>query len=228
MSDLPPGLDDFGKRLEQAAAREIEEREARARRRRGPRTRWRNLGLPVVAAVLAAAVSAGAVKLVDGGSGAPIEPERGDTGARLQAPKDPAVVLASAAADPAGGPPWVVRVYSNPAGRECVQLGRLRDGNFGQVHGGQFRRLPASATGTCAGPNADEPLVVAMRFGAQRTLVFGIGVDRAPVTVHIGDRRQRAQPASFGAFVTVFSRASPDATIVVRARVDGRPSVIRR
>ena len=38
----------------------------------------------------------------------------------------------------------------------------------------------------------------------------------------------KEQPAGFGAFVTVFAGASRDEAIVVRARVDGRPSVIRR
>lgn len=222
MSDLPPGLEDFGDRLEQAAAREIEERETRRRRR----TRWRSLGLPVVAALLAAAVSAGAVKLVDGGSGDPIEPESGDAGAGLQAPKDPAVVAASAAEDPAGGPPWVVRAFTNPTGQECVQVGRLRNGVFGQVQAGRFHPLPASTPGTCATDGAEGPLLAVRRVGTQRTLVYGLAVDRATVTVDVGDRRQRVEPAGLGAFVAVFAGASPDQPIVVRSQVDGRPSVV--
>lgn len=224
MSDLPPGVERFGEDLKRSAAREIEER----RKESAPRRRWRGLGLPVVAALLAAAVSAGAVTLVDGGTGEPIEAERGDSSATLQAPKDPAVVPATAAEDPGGGPPWVVRAFTNPAGQECVQIGRLRNGVFGEVQGGRFRRLPASAPGTCAVPGAPGPLIAARRTGADRTLVFGLGVDRAPVSIGVGDRRQSVRPAGLGAFVAVFAGAERDDQIVVRSRVGGRTSVVRR
>ena len=225
MSRLPPGLDDFGRRLEEAAAREIDERDRDPSRRR--RRRWRNLGLPVVAALLAAAVSAGAVKLVDGGAGDPIAPDRGDDSRRLQAPRDPAVIVSSATADPAGGPPWVVRAFTNAAGTDCVQVGRLRGGIFGQVQGTQFRPLPASAPGTCATAAARGPLVAVHRIAAQRTLVFGLAVDRTPVTVRVGDREQRVRPAGFGAFVAVFVGATPGQPVVVRSQVNGRTSVRR-
>jgi hypothetical protein len=223
VSELPPGLDEFGRRLEQAAAREIEQREQERR----PRRRWRNLGLPVVAAVLAAAVSAGAVKLVGGDEGDPIRPERGDDSARLQAPKDPAVVVSSATADPAGGPPWVVRAFTRAGDRECVQVGRLRDGVFGQVQAGRFRPLPASAPGTCGEAGATGPLLAVRRVGAQRTLVYGLVVDRAPVTVRVDDHEQRVRPAGLGAFVAVFEGAAPDQVVVVRSMVNGRESVRR-
>lgn len=223
MSELPPGLDDFGRRLEQAAAREIDERE----RARAPRRRWRILGLPVVAALLAAAVSAGAVKLVDGGAGDPIDPERGSDSARLQAPRDPAVVVSSATDDPAGGPPWVVRAYTDTRGQECVQIGRLRDGVFGEVQGARFRPLPASVPGTCATAAATGPLVAIRRTGTDRTLVFGLAVDRTTVTVRIGDREQRVRPAGLGAFVAVFEGAAPHEPVVVRSKVNGRTSVRR-
>lgn len=225
MSELPPGLDDFGRRLEEAAAREIDERERGPSRRR--RRRWRNLGLPVVAALLAAAVSAGAVKLIDGGAGDPIEPDSGDDSRRLQAPRDPAVIVSSATDDPAGGPPWVVRAFTNAAGTDCVQVGRLRDGIFGQVQGTQFRPLPASAPGTCATAAARGPLVAVRRIAAQRTLVFGLAVDRTTVTVRVGDREQRVRPAGFGAFVAVFAGATPGQQVVVRSKVNGRTSVRR-
>lgn len=219
MSSLPPGLDEFGRRLEQAAAREIDEHEPARRPRR--RRRWRNLGLPVVAALLAAAVSAGAVRLVDGGTGDPIAPEPGDESARLQAPEDPAVIVSSAAADPEGGPSWVVRAFTDPVGRECLQLGRLRDGVFGQVQQGRFRRLPGSAPATCAPQGADEPLL-AVRTGAERTVVYGLAVGRATVTVRLGDRERRVRPAGLGAFVAVFSGVQRDAAIVVRSQERGR------
>jgi hypothetical protein len=223
VSKLPPGLDDFGRRLEQAAAREIDEHE----RKRPPRRRWRNLGLPVIAALLAAAVSAGAVKLVDGDNGNPIAPDRGADSARLQAPRDPAVIVSSATDDPAGGPPWVVRAFTNTAGRVCVQVGRVRDGVFGQIQQGRFRPLPASAPGTCATPAATGPLIAIRRTAEERTLVFGLAVDHAPVTVSVGDRVRRVRPAGLGAFVAVFEGATPGQPVVVRSQVNGRTTVRR-
>jgi hypothetical protein len=225
VSELPPGLDDFGRRLEEAAAREIEarERERPPRRRR----RWRNLGLPVLAALLAAAVSAGAVRLVDGDAGNPITPDRGDVSKRLQAPRDPAVIVSSAPDNPAGGPPWVVRAFTNAAGRDCVQVGRLRAGVFGQVQGARFRPLPPSAPGTCATGAGSGPLIAVRRTAHEPTVVFGLALDRTPLTVSVGGRSQRVRPAGLGAFVAVFAGATPGQPIVVRFRVDGRARVLR-
>ena len=229
MNDLPPGLEDFGARLEQAAAREVHDREKRRRRRKERRwhARWRSLALPVVAAVLAAAVSAGAVRFVDSGSGDRIEPDGGDSGAQLQAPIDPAVVMASRAEDPIGGPPWVVRAFTNVAGDECVQVGRLRNGIFGQVQGGQFRPLPATAPGTCAKVEGRAPLIAVRHSSSGHTVVFGLAVDRAPVSVRVGTREQRVRPAGLGAFVVVFVDVARDEPIIVRSRLDGQVSIRR-
>jgi hypothetical protein len=217
MSELPPGLEDFGVRLRQAAERDVQERERRRERRR---RRLRNLGLPLAAALVTAGVSAGAALGGDDG-GKPIAPE--PRAGRLRAAKDPAVVVASAVDDPAGGPPWVVRAYTNASGRECVQVGRLRDGVFGQVVHGSFRELPASAQGICATLGAVRPLIVSERRGATRlTLVYGLAIDRRPLTVQVGDRRRTAKPAGFGAFVTVIPGARPDDVVVVRWKDGGR------
>jgi len=224
MSPLPPGLEDFGVRLEHAAERDVAQRRRPSRKGR----RLRSLGLPVGAAVVAAAVSAGAVRVADRG-GEPIEPEPGSRGGALQAAKDPAVVMASAVADPSGGPPWVVRAFTNPAGRDCVQVGRLRDGVFGQLQGGEFRALPASAPGTCANPKAGGPLVaVARRPSVGVTLVFGIAVDRSPIAVTVGGgRERRVRPVGLGAFLAAFEGHDPRVPVVVRSKVGGRAHVQR-
>lgn len=223
MSPLPPGLEDFGERLERAAERDVAERRRAGRKRR----RLRSLGLPVGAALVAAAVSAGAVRVADRG-GEPIEPEPGSRGAALQAAKDPAVVMASATADPSGGPPWVVRAFTNPAGRACVQVGQLRDGVFGQLQGGEFRALPASAPGTCANEKARGPLVaVVRRPSVGVTLVFGIAIDRGPLAVRVGDRERRVRPVGLGVYLTVFEGHDPRVPVVVRSKVDGRAHVQR-
>lgn len=222
MSDLPPGLEDFGERLTRAAERDVAQR----RRQRRGRRLARNVALPLGAAVLAAGVSAGAVRVVDRGGG-PIAPERGDRGSSLQAAIDSAVVMATASANPGGGPPWVLRAYTNADGRECVQVGRLRNGVFGQVQGGVFRALPASAAGSCEGPRASGPLVAARRASANLTIVYGLALDRSAVTVRVGDRARRVQPAGFGAFLALFEGAHSHERVVVTSKVAGRTNVRR-
>ena len=109
-------------------------------------------------------MSAGAVKLVDGGKGDPIAPDSGDDSARLQAPRDPAVIVSSATDDPGGRAAVGRPPFTNTAGRGCVQVGRVRDGVFGQIQQGRFRPLPASAPGTCASAAATGPLVAVRRI----------------------------------------------------------------
>jgi hypothetical protein len=226
VSELPPGLEDFGARLEQVAEQDItQRREARRGRRWSPRS----LGLPVAAAVVAAAASAGAVRVADR-AGDPIKADPG--GARRAslgaAALDPAVVVASAVPNPSGGPPWVLRVYTDRDGRDCVQVGRLRAGVFGQVQQNRFRALPASAPGTCGAAHARGPLVAVQRRPAVNlTLVYGLAIDRTPVTVRMGTLQRRVQPSGLGAFVTVFMGADRRANVVVRSRIGGRVDVQR-
>jgi hypothetical protein len=221
MSNLPPGLEDFGTRLTRAAAIEIEDRKRQRRR-----SRLRNLGLPVVAALTTAAVAAGAAKVVGGGEGDPIDRSNDAVGTNSQAAKDPAVVVASAVPDPSGGPPWVVRVYTNTTGRACVQAGRLRaDGTFGLIQRGKFRALPSTVPGTCSG--RERPLFATERRSEPaRTLVYGLAPDGAAVTVHAGTTIKRARLAGLGAFVLVFAGTSRDPTVVVRTK-DGKQSRVR-
>jgi hypothetical protein len=172
-------------------------------------------------------VSAGAVRIADR-SGDPIAPELG-SGGQNQAAKDPAVIESSAAANPGGGPPWVVRAYTTGTGRECIQVGRLRGGRFGQVQAGRFRALPASAAGgSCAPAGAPEPQVaVSMWPLLNLVVVFGLGVDPSPVSVSFGTQHRRVKPGGFGAFIAVFEGSGRDQPIVVRSRVGGRLHVRR-
>ncbi len=219
MSDLPPGLKAFGERLERAAERDVEGRRRAAVPPRRRPSRLRNIGLPVLAGLVAGAVSASAVRIGDR-EGAPIQP---DAPAR-KAPKDPSVVLATATKDPGAGPPWAVRVYTDARGRECTQVGRLRDGVFGQVQLGTFRQLPA--TGACHRGGTGVPLIAVERHGpVGLTLVFGLAVDRATVTVRRGDEVRRVQPRGFGAFLAIFEGADPRVRVAVTSKAGGRERV---
>lgn len=219
MSDLPPGLKQFGERLERAAERDIEARRLAAVPARRRAHRLRSIGLPVLAGLVAGAVSASAVRIGDR-EGAPIQ---SDAPAR-KAPKDPSVVLATATKNPSGGPPWVVRQYTDARGRECAQVGRLREGVFGQVQLGRFRRLPAA--GSCHRGGTGAPLVIVQwRRPIALTLVFGLAVDRATVTVRRGDEMRRVQPRGFGAFLAIFEGADPRVRVVVASKAGGRERI---
>ncbi len=102
-------------------------------RRRRTRARMHRLVLviPALLILTAGALAAGGVIRI----GAPAEP----AGGRL-APlhggglvKGTVRLLKIATADPAGGPPWGMRVLSTKRGEGCVQVGRLVDGKLGAI-----------------------------------------------------------------------------------------------
>jgi hypothetical protein len=83
------------------------------------------------------------------------------------------------APDAQGGPAWAVRVYEGEGGGACAELGRLRDGVFGQLDAeGTLDAVPLDEGGTCGDPAA-EPVVLAInRYRARgdrgpRTVIFG-------------------------------------------------------
>jgi hypothetical protein len=228
MSDLPPGMKDFGERLEEAAEREIAQRQSaphgRAKPPRTQRSRLRRFGTPAVAALVAATVSAGAASVVTR-SGDPVAPKPLASGA---AHRDPSVVERSAAPNPGGGPPWALRIYTDERGNECIGLGRLQDHVFGEIQGGRFRPVPRATHGACAATVGARPLIsVERRSAIGLTIVLGLADGPAPVTVRVGERERTVTPAALGAFVTVFSDADPDEPVSVRSTVDGRVEVQR-
>lgn len=75
-----------------------------------------------------------------------------------------AKVLSVSAADPQGGPPWGLRVFSTTRGAGCIQLGRVVDGQIGVLgadgayaNDGQLHALPVASTDqlTCAALDAN-------------------------------------------------------------------------
>jgi hypothetical protein len=203
---LPPMLAELGRELRAAAERDIEiERQVHAREdaRRWPRRR-RNALIFAVGALACAGAGAGASGVFDADEGRPIErdpaPQMGDPAA------DPNVVTSSATADPAGGLPWAVKVFTNDAGQDCVRVGRLRAGALGRVVDGRFRALPDDASATACADLERQPLLVARQAvpGADaRTIVYGIARDRRPVKVTLGGPAAVVRPRGQGAFVVV-------------------------
>ena len=119
---------------------------------------------------------------------------------------DPGIVTNSAVADPGGGPPWAVRVFTSPAGLDCVTLGRLKDGKLGTYDQSRtFRALPARSSGVCE-PLAQTGLLAAVQYYAaapQRTIVFGLARDRRPVRITVGGETRTVTPGGLGSFVDV-------------------------
>ena len=213
--DLLPSLTTLGERLGDAAAREIEaERADRDRRRR----RRRTLRPVVLAGVVAALAGAGAVTATNvfTGSGEPV-PEEGEPIAGS------GVLSDSAAADPGGGLPWALRVFVED-GKECLQLGRLRDGVLGVVESGRFRPFAGRPNGSCGDVRADPLMNSVDRRGqpAARTIVYGLTRAEGKVRVRIGDRVRAVRPGALGAYVIVFPGVLDLSEGTVSVVVDGR------
>ncbi|MEA2195063.1 MAG: hypothetical protein QOG42_1497 [Solirubrobacteraceae bacterium] len=219
-SELPPALDDLRDQLRTAAARdnEVEARVAQ-RLRRGRRRHW-------LLVALAALVSVGGVAVAERAldrRGADERPDRVPAG--LTAAADPGVVASSAKADPAGGPKWAVRVFTNPAGLDCAVIGRLMGGTIGRFDPSRtFHALPARVTGPCE-PVARSGLLVAVFYdptAPKRTVVYGISRDRRPVRITIAGVTRTVAPGGLGTFVDVREGVADMTGASVTTTVGGR------
>jgi hypothetical protein len=90
----------------------------------------------------------------------------------------PAKTLALRVADPAGGPPWTLRVFNSSRGGHCVQIGQVVRGHFGVfVPPGTLEPLnawPEGDSSLCSGVARNGFPVVR---GLERILVIGGGGD---------------------------------------------------
>lgn len=169
------------------------ERELRSgvRRAHGPVVRrWRRPTLLAVAAALAVTTGAlaagGAIRIAPfHDDHDPIKPRPG-VGPGLRA--GPAQTLALRVRDPAGGPPWTLRVFTSTRGGHCVQVGQVVRGHFGVFVPPNtlepLRAWPGGASSLCSGQaHAGFPVV----RGLQRVRTIG----------GMGDRR-RCPDGAFG------------------------------
>lgn len=146
------------------------------------------LALLLVLAVTAIALAAGGVIL----TGAAVRPEarlNPNVGEGVPAPRA-AKLLSLRVADPAGGPPWGVRLVSTTRGEVCVQIGRVQDGRLGVLgvdgafkDDGAFHPIPPSALprdvyhGRPFESAANE--TTSCHLSGQAVTVEHIGVDRS-------------------------------------------------
>ena len=219
---LPPSFDRFGEQLEEAARERIRQEQAVTGRTRARRRRRVVLGT-VAAFSVPAVAAAGLVSLL-GQADAPLPRDTSGVPAGSRPAADPAVVAASAVPDPDGGPPWAVRLFANPAGKQCVTLGRLRDGRIGQLRRGAFRPLPANAAGVCGSVETAGVLFAVDRHAGStpRTVVYGLSASRTPLTVRLEGRRRVVRPRALGTFVLVLSGVRSLSGATLSLEVDGR------
>lgn len=224
--DLPPALADMREQFRVAAARELAiEREVQRRLR----TRSRRFRRPQLVAAVIASVLLLAGMAVAGGwleDDRPLAPDRVPRG--LQPAAGAGVVASSAVADPDGGLPWALRVFSNDRGQECVVVGRLRDGVLGVLRGGSFRALPHRVPGAC-GDLAREPLLAAREHRSQppRTVIYGLSRGRGQVELRLDGRVTRVPVGALGTYLHVTRGRVGRSEASVGAQVDGRRVVQR-
>ncbi len=219
--DLPPVLDDLRDQLRAAAARDnaVEERVSQ-RVRHVRRRHW-------LLVALGALVSFGGVAVAERALDRRGPDQPADSVPPNAAPAaDPGVVASSATPDPGGGPPWAVRVFTNPAGLDCVAVGRLVDGTIGTFDASRtFRALPARVSGACE-PLATSGLLVAVQHrprAPQRTIVYGLSRDRQPVRITIAGVTRTVIPGGLGTFVDVREGVAQMRGATVTTTVGGRP-----
>jgi hypothetical protein len=222
---LPPALRDLQDKLQQAAQRDSEiERRVAQRVRRG---RWRRWLIVAVAALVSAGGVAVAQRVFDRkGADAPRDRVRQNDAPAAER----GVITRSARPDPSGGPPWAMRVFTNPEGEECVTVGRLLNGALGTYDRARtFRELPATRVGICEPLSRVGLIAVADRRPdpEPRTVVFGLSRQGRPVRITIAGETRTLQPGAFGSFVDVRVGVFDMAGATASTTVDGR-TVTRR
>jgi hypothetical protein len=201
INELPSGLAGLRDQLREAASREIEI-EARVRSRLRRRS-WRRV-MPVASVAAVAIVGVAVAQRALDREGVPLPADR--LPAAAVAGADSGIVVSSATRDPAGGPRWALRVFTNPAGEDCFALGRLRGGRLGTYVGSRtFRAQPSRVLGPCDSLGR-VGLLVALRYyggGRPRTVVYGLARDRRPVHVTIRGMTSTIHPQGLGSFIAV-------------------------
>jgi len=218
--ELPPALRHLREELREAAARDIEiDSRVQHRLRRG---RWRRWLIVAVAALVSAGGVAVAQRVFDR-KGPDAGPDRIQK--RVAPAADPGVVTASATPDPRSGPPWALRVFTNPAGLECVAVGRLLGGAIGRYDAARtFHKLPADVVGACESVGRSGLLVTISLRGSPepRTIVYGLAREYGLVRVTIAGKVHTLRPGPFGTFIDVRAglpdRRGATVSTIVRGR----------
>ena len=181
LRDLP-GLASFGDELVAVArATDMAPEHLSRRGRRWPRRRagrpLRTVAVTGVLLAVVAATAAGATAVVLRVAVIP-SPAPDSVPAEQATAAGTGVVVEPRASDPAGGPPWALRIARGTTGFTCTTVGQVRDAQFGLVGiDGRFRRLPGDVTDACGdrGTLLGARVVAADSAGAVRSIVYGVG-----------------------------------------------------
>ena len=219
LRDLP-GLARFGTQLEAAARRAQAPPARRAMLDRSLR------GLVLAALMLlAVAATAAATTALVLRAGVITAPAPVDVAPEQTPQAGTALVSAPRAADPAGGPPWALRVARGRTGLTCTTVGQVRAGAFGIVgRDGLFRRLPAAISDACgdAGTLLGARVVAAADQRAVRSIVYGVGGPRLRRATLISTHGRRTlELGERGAFVAALRGFPEDSAIRVQLRFAG-------
>lgn len=114
------------------------------------------------------------------------------------------VLAAPRSDDPAGGPPWALRLTRSETGQTCTTVGQVHDEVFGIVgRDNVFRQIPASVTDACGrGLLLGSRIVSASTARATRSIVYGVaGGDTRQVTLITGGHRRGLKLGERGTFI---------------------------
>lgn len=194
------------------ADRAAEPSRARLRARPVPRLRLLVLALGGVLATATIALAATGVIL----TGAPVRPEgplNPSVGEGVPAP-GASRLLPLRVPDPEGGPPWGMRIVRTTRGEVCEQIGRVQDGQLGELgidgvfhDDGRLHPLPAdvlpetSRVGTPAAADDDATEGVSCQLAGQVVVGEHVGVDRSAGAANGHERkipRSDLRDLSFG------------------------------
>ncbi len=181
---------------------------ARSGARLGARGSTRRLRLLVLA--LGCVLASTTIALAATGvilTGAPVRPEgrlSPSSGEGVPAP-GASQLLPLRVPDPEGGPPWGMRIVRTTRGEVCEQIGRVQDGQLGELgidgvfhDDGRFHPIPAdvlpetSRVGTPS-PQDDATEAVSCQLAGQVVVGEHVGVDRS---AGAADGHERDQPRS--------------------------------
>ena len=167
--------------------------------------RLRRLRLPLIA--FACLFASATIALAASGvilSGAPVRPEgrlNPGVGEGVPAPGG-SRLLAMQVPDPEGGLPWGMRIVRTTRGEVCVQIGRVENGQLGELgvdgvfhDDGRFHPLPAdvlpetSRVGVRVNDN-DATEAVSCHLAGQVVVAEDVGVDRSAGAADGGERKR--------------------------------------
>jgi hypothetical protein len=122
--------------------------------------------------------------------------------------------LGAQAADPSGGPRWVVRVYASKTGATCPEAARSDGTTVGRVDAsGKFSPLDQQASGSCTDLTKTALSIAVNRYpahsaGGARAVIFGVVSPRVRSLNLSDDRGSEPITVKNHSFLAVRSDAS--------------------